>query len=160
MIQREQCCWNGQGRTTGHQKRMPVNRKHACSRLCHPSELRANSYAAGTCQMTYAAFIAIHAIAGRVRKPPTKWTVRERNNGRSAVRISQRGRPRSMGTTGEPRTSNGGAMDIRTKCCPICMKSNDSLKVSSGEATATKMEAMPHINVARRHLGNCTGRVR
>src|SRR5215472_2679658 len=151
-------CRDGQGRMTGHQKSTLVNRKHACSTLCQASDCNANSYAAGTCQPTYATFIASQAKTFRCGCRSNAWTTRERNNGCS-IRIVNRGMPRSSGTTGAPSTRSGGATDINTKCCAICMNRSDSLNVSRGDDMATKTETMPDRNAAKRQGGSSAGRV-
>lgn len=99
----------------------------------------------------------IDALWDQVTDPPSLRRRRVRKRRERQPRIDHPGRPRSSGTIGDPRTSRGGATDIRTRCSIMCMNSRDPRKVSSGDATATKSERIPAEKQAHLERGMIPG---
>src|SRR6202041_2363084 len=100
----------GHGCTTGHQKRMPVAKKVACSITCNQGSRKARSKIAGTCQAINTEMAADQPIAGLLTKRPSHFMKRQRRNGPTISRATDCGIPCSDGKAGAPSKTSGGAM--------------------------------------------------
>jgi len=140
----------GQGWTTGHQKRNPAPRKHACSTACHPSDCNPSVNAAGTCHPTNAAAAASQQNAGCESTRPTRCTGGQRNSGPTTVCTNCRGKPCNNGITGAPTKIKGGASVMRSRCWTMWTVSNSSSNAARGEPNATQIKNSPRRKLPAR----------
>ncbi len=120
MAHRGQCGRLGQGCITGHQNRMAVQKKQACSTLCHPGERKPSSYRAGS---------ASHSTH-RKRDPrhdgryqPRGHNPQSRPSQKRAERLFHKCAeedPCNSGSIGCPNKISGGATIISSRCCVMC----------------------------------------
>src|ERR1043166_4666815 len=159
-LQSGQQCRLGNGRTTGHQKRSAVPKKHACSNLCQPGERNASSKAAGTCHAHKLIAIANQQITGCVNASPNRRSAGQERNGPTPSCANFLGSPRNSGSRGAPSRISGGATVSSRRCCTICADNSRPENVSSGDAMATQSATSPPRKAISLQVENRVGVMR
>src|SRR5579884_714665 len=123
----------GPGRITCHQKRIPVQKKQACSNRCQAGEERASSYGPGRCHPSELTAKSVNATGGEIKQLTTCRKGCQRRNGARPSLRNDFGKPRSSGTTGRAISKSGGAIMSSKRCCAIWAESENWSKASSGD---------------------------
>src|SRR5271170_3505017 len=107
MDHRGQRATLGQGCTTGHQNRIEVAKKHACSISWQKSECSANSKAVGECHAIRVTVAASQQKTGWVRTCPNLCSGGQRRIGPRPERTKLCGSPCRSGKAGAPSRIKG-----------------------------------------------------
>ena len=88
--------------------------------------------------------INARAITGFVSDNPIRSATRQFKNGPANSRAAKRGMPRTMGMSGSPSKSSGGATIISIMCCSMWAVRTKPENVSRGEASANQSANNPN----------------